>query len=203
LETVKSSTDDLLRVVDDIFDFSRLSDNRLVLQNSPFQFSRCLGKLEHDFSPRTQEKKLSFTVRRGPNTPDVLVGDEKRLRQILSHLVDNAIKFTSEGGVSVTAILGPPGTNELHFSVIDTGIGIPEDKKHAIFEAFSQADNSSTRRHGGTGLGLTICSGLSALMGGRIWFESGPGGSEFYLAVPCVTPDQRPDKTKPSVEAAI
>jgi signal transduction histidine kinase/ligand-binding sensor domain-containing protein len=203
LETVQSSTDALLRVVDDIFDFSRLTDNRLVLQNSPYQFSRCLGKLEHDFSPRAKEKKLSFTVRRGPNIPDVLVGDERRLRQILSHLVDNALKFTSEGGVSVTATLGPPGTNELHFSVIDTGIGVPEDKKDAIFEAFSQADNSSTRRHGGAGLGLTICSGLSALMGGRIWFESGPEGSAFYLAVPCVTPEQSREKITPSVEPSI
>ena len=194
LETAQYSAEALLRVVDDIFDFSRLTDNRLDLERSPYQLARCLGKLEHDFAPRAKEKKLAFTVRRSPNVPDVLVGDEKRLRQILSQLVDNALKFTVEGGVSVSATLSLAATTEIQFSVIDTGVGVPEDKRDAIFEAFSQADTSSTRRFGGTGLGLTICSRLSALMGGRIWFESGPEGSAFYLSVPCVVPDLQSGK---------
>ena len=194
LETAQASAEVLLRVVDDIFDFSRLTDNRLDLENHTFQLARTLGVLEHDFSDRAREKNLSLTVRRDTNTPELMVGDEKRLRQILSHLVDNAVKFTFEGGVSVTASLRAGETKELLVSVIDTGVGIPEDKRDAIFEAFSQADGSSTRRYGGTGLGLSICSRLTALMGGRIWFESGPEGSAFYLTVPCVTPEATPGK---------
>jgi signal transduction histidine kinase len=172
--------------VDDIFDFSRLTDNRLDLENGPFQLARCLGKIEGHFTVRAKEKNLSLTVRREPNIPDLVWGDEKRLGQILSQLVDNALKFTVEGGVSLTASLAAGTEKLLQFSVIDTGVGIPDEKRDAIFEAFSQADTSSTRRFGGTGLGLTICSRLANLMGGKIWFESGPGGSAFYLAVPWV-----------------
>lgn len=191
LETAQSSAEALLRLVDDIFDFSRLTDNRLELENRPFQLARCLSMVEHDFLPKAREKNLSLTVRCHSEVPDVVVGDEKRLRQILSHLVDNALKFTSFGGVSLKASRNSAEANELQFAVVDTGLGVAPDKKDAIFEAFSQADNSSTRRYGGTGLGLTICARLAALMGGKIWFESGPGGSVFYLIVPCMTPDQQ------------
>ncbi len=199
IEAAQASAEALLKVVDDIFDFSQLTDNRLALEHQPFQLARCLGALQHEFSARAREKKLSFTVRRDSSVPEFLVGDEKRLRQILSHLVDNALKFTSEGGVSLAASMSSGDANELQFSVIDTGVGVPEDKKNAIFEAFSQADSSSTRRYGGTGLGLTICSRLAALMRGRIWFESGPGGSTFYLSVPCATPDSPAIKTSLSL----
>jgi signal transduction histidine kinase/ligand-binding sensor domain-containing protein len=194
LETAQASAEDLLRIVEDIFDFSRLTDHCLDLESKPFQLNRCLSVVEHEFSPRAKEKKLSFTVRSDPSMPESLVGDEKRLRQILSQLVDNALKFTSAGGVSVTASMSSGVANEVQFSVVDTGVGIPEDKKDAIFEAFSQADNSSTRRYGGTGLGLTICSQLALLMGGKIWFESGPGGSTFYLCVPTVMRNQPADE---------
>jgi signal transduction histidine kinase/ligand-binding sensor domain-containing protein len=188
LEAVEASAEALLRIVDDIFDFSRLKDNQVELEAKPFQLARCLGMLEHDFAWRAKEQNLSFTVRRGAGTPDILTGDEKRLRQILSHLVDNALKFTAEGGVSVTATT--VDGDELQFSIVDTGIGIPEDKQREIFEAFSQADTSSTRRYGGLGLGLTICSRLAALMGGKIWFESGPEGSTFHLCVPFSKPKE-------------
>jgi two-component system sensor histidine kinase/response regulator len=194
LETAQSSAEDLLKVVEDIFDFSRLMDNRLELESQSFHLNRCLGLLDQQFSSRATEKGISLTVRREPTTPEVLFGDEQRLRQILSHLVDNAVKFTAEGGVSLTASLNPASTNEIQFSVIDTGVGIPDEKREAIFEAFSQADNSLTRRYGGTGLGLTICSRLATLMGGRIWFESGPEGSTFYLSVPCVASATPPNK---------
>jgi signal transduction histidine kinase/ligand-binding sensor domain-containing protein len=188
LEAVEASAEALLRIVDDIFDFSRLNDNQIELELKPFQLARCLGMLEHDFAWPAKEKKLSFTVRRETGTPETLLGDEKRLRQILEHLVDNALKFTTAGGVSVTAIAG--NANELQFSVMDTGVGIPEDKQREIFESFSQADSSSTRRYGGLGLGLTISSRLAALMGGKIWFESGPEGSTFHLSVPFVVPSE-------------
>jgi signal transduction histidine kinase len=184
LETAFSSARELLRVVDDIFDFSKLTDNRLQLEIEPFAIQRCLGSLEHEYSARAKEKNLSFTIRRSSEVPRDLIGDEKRVRQILSHLVDNALKFTFDGGVSLTASRGTVSSGELHFAIIDTGVGIPEEKKEAIFEAFAQGDTSSTRRFGGVGLGLTLCSRLAALMKGRIWFESGPGGSAFYLAVP-------------------
>lgn len=188
LETAQSSAEALLHIVDDIFDFSQLMDNRLALDPRPFSLNHCLAAVEHDFSRRAKEQELSFSVRRDASVPDVVLGDEKRLRQILFHLVDNALKFTSRGGVSVAAAQNPSAPDELQFSVVDTGVGIPEDKKNEIFEAFSQADNSSTRRYGGTGLGLTICSRLAALMGGKIWFESGPEGTTFYLSLPCLTP---------------
>jgi signal transduction histidine kinase/ligand-binding sensor domain-containing protein len=189
LETAQASADALLRIVEDIFDFSELTDNGLALEAKPFQLARCMSVLEHEFSARAREKKLTLTVRRDVGTPDLLLGDEKRLRQILSHLVDNAIKFTAEGGVSVAATaVGSISQTELQFAVADTGVGVPEDKQREIFEAFSQADNSSTRRYGGTGLGLSLCSRLATLMGGRIWLESGPGGSTFYLKVPFAVP---------------
>jgi signal transduction histidine kinase/ligand-binding sensor domain-containing protein len=191
LETAQTSAEALLKIVEDIFDFSRLTENQVELEAQPFQLARCLDKIEHDFAWRAKEKSLSFTVRREAGTPEVLLGDEKRLRQILSHLVDNALKFTTEGGVSVAAV-GADKPNELQFSIVDTGVGIPEDKQREIFDAFSQADTSSTRRHGGLGLGLTICSRLAALMGGKIWFESGPGGSTFWLSVPFVVPGEPP-----------
>jgi len=192
LETAQASAETLLRIVDDIFDFSRLTDNRLELEIKSFSLARCLGMLEHDFSACAREKKLSFTVRRDAGSPEVLIGDEKRLRQILSHLVDNALKFTSAGGVCVVAAasISSAGQSEVQFSIADTGVGIPEEKQRDIFEAFSQADTSLTRRYGGTGLGLSICSRLAALMGGKVWFESGPGGSTFYLSLPCVTPGE-------------
>jgi signal transduction histidine kinase/ligand-binding sensor domain-containing protein len=189
LEHAQSSAQALLRIVDDIFDFSQLADHRLALEVKPFQLARCLGVLEHNFAERAREKHLSLTVRRDPGMPDLVVGDEKRLRQLLSHLVDNALKFTSQGGVSVAASRQvEDGRDELQFAVVDTGVGIPPDKQKEIFEAFSQGDNSSTRRYGGTGLGLSICSRLAALMGGKVWLESNPGGSTFYLRVPCVVP---------------
>jgi signal transduction histidine kinase len=199
LEAAQASAEILLRIVDEIFDFSRLTDNLVELELKPFQLARCLGMLEHDFAWRAKEKNLSFTVRREAHTPQVLVGDQKRLRQILSHLVDNALKFTAEGGVSVTA---SAVNGELQFSVVDTGVGVPEDKQSVIFEAFSRAGDTSAGRSGGLGLGLTICSRLAALMGGRIWFESGPEGSTFYLNVPLTTPDE-PENAPSAVSGAI
>jgi signal transduction histidine kinase/ligand-binding sensor domain-containing protein len=203
IDTVQSSAESLLRIVEDIFDFSRLVDNRLELHIEPFSLNRCLSALERDFLQRAKEKHLSFTVRRDPSIPETVVGDEKRLKQVLSQLVDNALKFTSLGGVSVAASLCPGTADQVQFSVVDTGIGVPEDKRDAIFEAFSQADNSSTRRYGGTGLGLTICSRLAALMGGRIWFESGPEGSTFYLSVPCTLPQNLSNKNNTLVSTPI
>jgi ligand-binding sensor domain-containing protein/signal transduction histidine kinase len=195
LETAQASAEALLRIVDDILDFSQLADNQVELEVKPFHLARCLGMLEHDFSARAKEKKLTFGVRREAGTPEVLMGDEKRLREILSHLVDNALKFTAEGGVCVATAVGANNRHELQFSIIDSGIGVPPDKQQEIFEAFSQADTSSTRRYGGLGLGLTICSRLAALMGGKIWFESGPEGSTFYLNVPFIAPGEPPSTT--------
>ncbi len=189
LETVQSSSEALLKIVEDIFDFSRLTDNRLELDYQPFKLGHCLTRLEQEFAARAKEKKLSFTVRRDSHVPEVLLGDENRLRQVLENLLENAVKFTTEGGVALAVVIKADQGDEVQFSVLDTGIGVRDDKQNAIFEAFSQADNSSTRRYGGTGLGLTICARLAALMQGRIWFESGPGGSTFYLSIPLLTPD--------------
>jgi signal transduction histidine kinase len=133
---------------------------------------------------RAKQKNLALTAKLDREIPDEVVGDPLRLRQVLLNLLDNAIKFTSKGGVSLSVTLDHLGNGEalLHFAVTDTGIGIPAQKQKSIFEAFTQADTSSTRRYGGTGLGLTISYQLAAMMGGRLWVESRDGnGSTFHF----------------------
>ena len=134
-------------------------------------------------------KGLEFSWHVGSRVPPIVIGDPARLRQVLINLTGNAIKFTQRGGVTVEVDAGEPNTAEpnaqqveLHFQVRDTGIGIPNEKQAVIFDAFTQADSSTTRRYGGTGLGLAISTSLVKLMGGRIWVESAPGkGSTFHF----------------------
>lgn len=184
LDIVKFSADSLLRIVNDILDFSKIEARKLTLENVPFELRSNVDELIRSLRVRAQEKDLALTLEIASDVPDDLAGDALRLRQVLLNLLDNAIKFTSAGSISLSI-----GTDELsateavvHFSVADTGIGIPPEKQKKIFEAFSQADNSLTRRYGGTGLGLTICQKLAALMGGRLWVESTPEkGSTFHF----------------------
>ncbi len=156
---------------------------------------------------RAQQKNLVLREEISPDVPDKLSGDPLRLRQVLLNLVDNALKFTSAGGVtlSVTQEGDRNGRPVLHFSVSDTGIGIPHEKQNIIFEAFSQADSSASRRYGGTGLGLAICAQLVAMMGGRIWVESEPGkGSTFHFTACLNLPPACPDAAAPQqVPAAV
>jgi signal transduction histidine kinase/CheY-like chemotaxis protein/HPt (histidine-containing phosphotransfer) domain-containing protein len=187
LGMVKTSADSLLQVINDILDFSKIEAGKLELDPVPFALRDSLGATLKALGLRAHDKGLELICHIGPEVPDGLVGDSLRLRQILTNLVGNAIKFTARGEVAmrVEVTAEPAAADCLHFTVRDTGIGIPADKQRLIFEAFTQADASTTRSFGGTGLGLAITSQLVALMGGRIWLESEVGtGSTFHFTVP-------------------
>ena len=186
LVTVKNSASSLLNLINDILDFSKAEAKKLELDRVDFVLRDLLEDTLRALAVRAQQKGLELACHVAPEVPDSLVGDAERLRRIVVNLVGNAIKFTESGEVVLNASL-ESRTNEgvvLHFSVTDTGIGIPREKQKAIFEAFAQGDASTTRKYGGTGLGLSISSQLSELMGGRIWLESEPGrGSAFHFTV--------------------
>jgi PAS domain S-box-containing protein len=184
LELVKTSADALLTVINDILDFSKIEAGKLDLDPQPFALRDSLGDTLKTVAVRAQGKGLELACQIDDDVPEGLVGDLGRLRQVLINLVGNAIKFTDRGEVVVRVATDPAadGGVGLRFSVTDTGIGIPADKLGAIFEPFVQADGSTTRKYGGTGLGLTICVRLVELMGGRIWAESALGtGSTFHF----------------------
>jgi len=186
LETVKLSADSLLTVINDILDFSKVEAGKVELDLTDFNPADCVETTLRTLALRADEKGLELLFEIAPDVPDVVCGDPTRLRQILVNLVGNAIKFTHKGEVSVKAALDSKDgdTGVLHFTVSDTGIGIPEDKQKSIFDPFSQADTSTTRKYGGTGLGLTISARLVALMGGRIWVESTLGrGTQFHFTI--------------------
>jgi PAS domain S-box-containing protein len=184
LKTVKSAADNLLGIVNDLLDFSKIEAGKLELDPADFSLRAALGDTLRALAVRAHKKGLELACHVEPGVPDALVGDAGRLRQVLLNLVGNALKFTDEGEV-VVRVEGaggpqPEGEVGLRFSVRDTGIGIPPEKQERIFRAFEQEDTSTTRRYGGTGLGLTIASRLVALMGGTIAVESAPGqGSTF------------------------
>ena len=184
LDIVKISADSLLRIVNDILDFSKIEARKLTLERAPFRLHSSVDELIRSLQLRAVEKNLFLTLQLSSGVPEHLVGDSLRLRQVLLNLLDNAIKFTTTGGISLSISTDQRSDCEalLHFAVRDTGIGIPFEKQKQIFEAFSQADTSSTRRYGGTGLGLTISQQLAGMMGGRLWVESQPGqGSTFHF----------------------
>jgi len=184
LEIVQFSANSLLTIIDDILDFSKIEARKLSLQAVPFNLQHCLQQTIAALSVKAAEKDLALECFLGPEVPEGFLGDASRLRQILVNLIGNAIKFTSQGAVSVSVdVKNRASANvTLQFRVRDSGIGIPKDKQSLIFDAFTQADGSSTREFGGTGLGLTICSQLVALMGGKIWVESEVGkGSDFHF----------------------
>jgi PAS domain S-box-containing protein len=185
LAVAKLSAESLLTVINDILDFSKIEAGRLQLDPAPFNLRELLGDAMKALGVRAQQKGLKLAVHVHAQVPNVVVGDSARLRQVLVNLISNAIKFTERGGVGVgidtKALLDSEVS--LHFAVTDTGIGIPADKHQTIFEAFAQGDNSTTRKYGGTGLGLTISARLVELMGGRIWVESNPDcGSTFHVS---------------------
>jgi two-component system, sensor histidine kinase and response regulator len=194
LTTVKSSADSLLEIVNDVLDFSKIEAKRLDLDYQAFDLREAVGDAAKLLALRAAEKGLELACDITPEVPASLVGDAGRLRQILLNVLGNAVKFTNEGEVVLRVATEPsdegPGRSNLHFTVTDTGIGIPADKLEHIFEAFTQADSSTTRRFGGTGLGLAIARKLVELMGGRLWVESNVGrGSTFHFTVPFDEPD--------------
>ncbi len=180
LATIKSSAGALLEIINDILDFSKIEARKLELERVPFSVKDLVRATVKDLSVQARNKQLSLECDFSIDVPEMAIGDPGRLRQILMNLVGNALKFTHKGEIMVRIIRLRDGA--LQFSVSDTGIGISAEKQKSIFEAFVQADTSSTRHYGGTGLGLAIVSQLVALMQGRIWVESEPGkGSTFYF----------------------
>ena len=184
--TVQNSAKALLSVINDVLDFSRIEAGKMVLDPITFAPQEVLANALRTLALRAHQKGVEILCRVAPDIPPMLVGDSARLRQILLNLVGNAVKFTEAGEVLVSA--GMEGESGdacmLHFEVRDTGIGIAPARQRAIFEAFTQADGSTTRKYGGTGLGLSICARLVDLMGGRIWVESRPGeGSAFHFTM--------------------
>ncbi|WP_129353991.1 response regulator [Sorangium cellulosum] len=210
LEMVKISADALLAIINDVLDFSKIEAGKLEIEPVVFDPSEILGDAVKTLALRAHEKRLELAYHVGPDVPEALVGDPLRLRQVLVNLVSNAVKFTDAGEILVRATIdarapAPPegeagadrhslptlyagealgDTVVLHVHVIDTGIGIAPDKQRLVFDAFAQADGSTTRKYGGTGLGLTICARLVEMMGGRIWIESELGkGSTFHFTL--------------------
>ncbi len=182
LGLVKSSSDHLLSLLSEILDFSKTEAIELRLETLPFRLRETIDQALRPFALEAGRKKLNFTWEAMPDVPDELTGDPTRLRQILVNLVGNAIKFTERGEVSlrIEVLHKREPDVVLHFSVRDTGIGVPAEKQGIIFEPLTQADTSTTRKYGGTGLGLTIAARLVNMMGGRLRIESTEGaGSEF------------------------
>ena len=184
IETVKLSADSLLTVINDILDFSKIEAGKIGLDVEDFNLRDSLEGTLKTLALRADEKGLELLCEIAPSVPDVLRGDSNRLRQVVVNLVGNAIKFTDQGEVALTVWIEAEDRDDriIHFTVSDSGIGIPPEKQKLIFEPFVQADNSTTRKYGGTGLGLTISKRLVGLMDGKIWVESEVGrGTKFHF----------------------
>jgi PAS domain S-box-containing protein len=186
VNTVRNSGDALLAIINDILDFSKIEAGKMVLENQPFYLASCVESALDLVASKAAEKGLDLAFLPQENMPMRWSGDVTRLRQVLVNLLGNAVKFTEKGEVVVVAAAHhiQASQYELHFSVKDTGIGIPQDRLAQLFSAFTQVDASTTRKYGGTGLGLAISKHLVNLMGGRIWVESAPGkGSVFHFTI--------------------
>lgn len=203
VETIRSSGDALLSLINDILDFSKIEAGKLEFENQPFDLRICIEQALRIVAPRAVDQSLELAYLFEPDTPEWIIGDVTRLRQIIVNLLTNGVKFTDTGEVvvyvqDVTADHPAPvreGHHILQIVVKDTGIGIPADRMDRLFKSFSQVDASTTRKYGGTGLGLAICHRLCELMGGRMWVESEVGkGSSFCftISVPVADPHQRP-----------
>lgn len=194
LQGIKASADLLMIIINDVLDFSKIEAGKLEMESLPFHLRDVVGETVQTFSLRAAKKGLELIFHVFPEVPEKIIGDPHRLRQIILNLINNAIKFTKEGEI-IVRIETEVNTEDytiLHFSIQDTGIGISKEKQKYIFEVFNQADGSTTRKYGGSGLGLTISSELVKLMGGEIWVESpvknnisgkGGPGSIFHFTV--------------------
>ncbi len=184
IATLKSSSESLMLLLNDILDFSKVESGQLLLEETPFDLRLCLQNAFHLILPAAQQKRLQTHLEIAPDVCETVIGDPHRLKQILLNLLNNSVKFTERGSISLTvkSLEQHHAGAVLEFTVSDTGIGIPEASRQHIFEAFQQADNSTTRKYGGTGLGLAICTKLVGLLGGRIWVDSEPrNGSQFHF----------------------
>ena len=188
LETAQSSARALLRILNDILDMAKLEAGKLIIEEEPFSLKKCIAEAVNIVASEVRRKKLDFTVSVAEDVPDTVVGDQMRLRQVLINLFGNSIKFTERGEVELRVIAGKAisdGKRQFTFGISDTGIGIPDDKRKFLFQAFSQVDSSLSRSFGGTGLGLTISRNIVELIGGKIFFVSEEGvGSTFSFTIP-------------------
>ena len=187
LDIVRNAGESLLNIIDEVLDFSKIEAGRMTLEAIDFSLRGCVSETLKLMAPRVHEKGLELIARMAPQVPDRMRGDPTRLRQVLLNLLANAVKFTEQGEIGVSVEMAPAEGEApwLHFAVSDTGIGIPEEKQAMIFQAFAQADASTTRQFGGTGLGLAICSHIIEAMGGRITVESAPQkGTTFHFSIP-------------------
>ena len=188
-ETIRNSGEALLTVINDILDFSKIEAGKMELEEQPFDLRDCLESSLDLLKLNASEKGVELAYQMNQDVPPVIVGDITRLRQVLINLLNNGLKFTEEGEVVLSVAtkavpIQPDGPYTLHFSVCDTGIGIPQDRVNRLFQAFSQVDASTSRKYGGTGLGLAISKRLSELMGGEMWVESVDGeGTTFHFTI--------------------
>jgi CheY-like chemotaxis protein len=212
LRMVTSSAETLLQLINGLLDFSKIEAGKLELEHIPFSVLELVDETIRSFSPDVQTSGVRIEAHVNADVPSRLCGDPLRLRQVLVNVVGNAVKFTREGEieVQVSRLDEPAETVALQFLVRDTGVGIPAGKHQSIFDAFEQADSSTTREYGGTGLGLAIASKIVGMMGGRMWVESQPGhGSSFFwttrFARPALEeagPPERLEQPKPT-QAAV
>lgn len=189
LETVKLSADSLLTVINDILDFSKIEAGKIDFEEIDFHLREVMESTMKTLALRAEEKGLELLCEIAPDVPEGIRGDPTRLRQVVVNLIGNAIKFTDTGEVALKVAVNQKESGErlLHFTVSDTGVGIPAEKLKAIFDPFTQADTSTTRKYGGTGLGLSISTRLVRMMSGNMWVESQPGqGTEFHFVVPLI-----------------
>jgi signal transduction histidine kinase/DNA-binding response OmpR family regulator len=184
-ETIRSSSDALLTIINDILDFSKIEAGKMEMELQPFDLRECVERAVDLLAFRAGEKNLEMGALIAGDVPRAILGDVTRARQIIVNLLSNAVKFTERGEVIVEVTHQPDAQNpRLHFTVRDTGIGIPADKADRVFKSFSQVDVSTTRKYGGSGLGLAVSKRLAELMGGTMWFESVAGeGSTFHFTL--------------------
>ena len=201
LDVVKSSAYSLLSIINNILDFSKIEAGRLEFEKTPFSFRKFMDESLKIMGMKSHEKGLELAYRIAPGIPDRILGDPVRLRQVLLNLIDNAIKFTEKGEVTVTATVQSQTDYEvvLHISVADTGIGIPEDKQRSIFGAYNQGDPSTLRQYGGTGLGLAVSAQLVDLMGGKIRLKSQPSLGSSFRFTACFMTQQNGGRHKPEI----
>ncbi len=200
---VRTSSEALLAVVNDVLDFSKIEAGKLTIERLEFDLRELIEEIGDHFAPQACEKGLEIAYLLAPDLPDHVRGDPSRVRQVLSNLVSNAIKFSDAGEISVEAAVVDASTAgaRIRFSVRDQGIGIPADRQQAIFDSFTQVDSSTTRKYGGTGLGLTICRRLTELMGGAMGIESSPGrGTRLWFELLF---EQARTSARPPVPAAL
>ncbi len=182
-QTIQSSGNDLLTLINDILDLSKIEAGHMEMRPEPVALARLAKDLTNLFAPIAEKKNLEFRIEAAPDCPAYIETDGQRLEQVLRNLLSNAFKFTERGQVELTIQRAPEG--KIALSVADTGIGVPADKQKAVFEPFRQADGTISRKYGGTGLGLSICRELTRLLGGTLALRSVEGqGSTFTVFIP-------------------